>query len=198
MRSVFVKSSLFSMIIFLMSCSNKETRMSLQEESKKGFYVTFPFVEKKTILIENKKMKLEMNKILNENSIQYNLGFESQRLYPVPLNRDVTDYEPFFDIKLDKLVEQEFSKTPDSSFVIKYNYGTGNITWNYLYKVQQNKIYLDKIFFIEPNNSNNDTIAYISKLNINKLISTLNIKAIKDSMTKMENRKSNNYKFVIR
>ncbi|MBS1571109.1 MAG: hypothetical protein JST62_01755 [Bacteroidetes bacterium] len=197
MKSVFIKSSLL-FIGLLLSCSKEEKQLHSQEDTKNGFYVRFPFIEKKTIFIKNENTQLELDKILNKSNVQYYLGFENQKLYPVPFIRDILDYEPVFATRLNKLIDKEFFKTPDSSFVIKYEYGTGHIIWNYLYKIQENKIYLDKIFFMEPYNSTNDTIAYISQVNVNKLINTLNIKAIQDSMTKMENRKKENYKFILK
>ena len=196
MKNVFIKNSLI-FIGLLLSCSKEKKQLLSQVDSKNGFYVRFPFIEKKTILIKNENTKLELDKVLNKKNVQYNIGFENQKLYPVPFNRDVIDYEPIFNTKLNRLIDQEFFKTPDSAFVIKYEYGTGHIIWNYLYKIQENKIYLDKIFLIEPYNSTNDTIAFVSQVNINKLTSNLNIKAVQDSMTKMENRKVRNYKFVL-
>lgn len=198
MKTVSIKNSvaiLFFSIIFL-GCSKKIDTPS-QENSKNGFYVTYPFIEKKVIFIKNEKMKFEMEKILTQNSINYNVGFENQKLYPIPFNRDFSDYEPTFNDQLNILIEKEYCQTPDSSFIIKYEYGTGHIEWNYLYKIKQNKIYLDKLFFIEKYASKNDTVAYVSKATINKLISVLNIKTIKDSMTKIENRKTKDYRFIL-
>ncbi|MDR2205861.1 MAG: hypothetical protein LBE36_06880 [Flavobacteriaceae bacterium] len=197
MKVVSTRNS-FLILIFcipLAGCFKKEKI----EATKDGFFVKYPFIEEKTFLILNQKMRFEMNKILTKNSGEYDLGFERKKRYPIPFNRDVNDYSPTFDTELNLLIEKGFHENLDSSFVIKYEYGTGHVEWNYLFKVKKDKIYLESLFYIEPYNSHlNDTIAYISKIHINKSIENLDIAVIGDSMSKAEEREVKHYKYVLK
>jgi hypothetical protein len=166
-------------------------------KNEKGFVVNYPFVERKVILIQNDSIKIELDKVLTKDKITYNLGFENKTLFPIPLIMEVQDYEPTFELRLSKLFEENYYRTPDSSFVIKYEYGTSHAEWNYLYKISKNKIYLDEVFFLEPYYNSNDTIAYLSKQLIQKNIDELNMSEVKILMKKMESRDIENIKYIL-
>lgn len=180
--------------MLIIGCSKKEQIESRQD----GFFVKFPSIEQKSFLIRNSNMRLEMDKVLTRKTTDYNLGFEGGKLFPLPFNRDVNDFSPILDTQLDSIIHKGSYRICDSCFVLKYGYGTGNIKWNYLFKIKGEKIYLEELFFIEPYSSENDTLAYLAKINLSKSIGALNINAIKDSMTRAETRKLKNYKYILR
>lgn len=192
MKTALTKHHIFLTIFLLLGCSKHFDKE--KNSTSNGFYVQYPFIERKTVFIKNEIMKFEMDKIITKKSINYNLGFENKELYPIPFNRDILDYEPTFDSTLNSLLD----KTPDSSIVIKYQYGTSDIEWNYLYIIKNKKIFLETLFFIESYGQKSDTIAYISKINIDRPIAALNMKEIRKKMTNAENRKTKDFKYILR
>lgn len=196
MKIVLIKNNLLIIFYSLLitACAKKEEI----ENMKNSFLVKLPFIEQKSFLIKNDKMRVEMDKVLTQNTIDYQLGFEGEKLFPIPFNRNADDFYPILDTRLDSLIEKNFGISCDSCFVLKYEYGTGNIKWNYLFKIKSQKIYLERLYFIEPYNSQNDTLAYISKIDLDKPISTLNIKTIKDSMNRAEQRNIKKSLYIFR
>lgn len=194
MKNVITKINLLPilLLLFIVSCSEKN------RTNEKRLSVNYPFIEKKTVYVINDSLRVQLDKVLTKHDIKYNLGFESKKMYPIPFEREVQDYVPILQPRLNKLFEKAYYPKQDSSFVIKYDYGTSHVEWNYLYKVRKNKIYLDEIFFIEPYNNSNDTVAYLSKKEIKKSIDKLNVNEIKIIMKKMENKDIENIKYIFK
>ena len=160
MKNVLTKSNLLPilLLLFIISCSEKN------RTNEKRLSVNYPFIEKKTVYVINDSLRVQLDKVLTKHDIKYNLGFESKKMYPIPFDREVQDYVPILQPRLNKLFEKAYYPKQDSSFVIKYDYGTSHVEWNYLYKVRKNKIYLDEIWRLIGVTSNKDVASFIYKI----------------------------------
>lgn len=188
---------LFS-FVFVLCCGKKGLEKNEYYSKKDSVTINLPFVEKKEVLATKENLRIEINKLLTKDSIEYRVGFENGNLYPIPIHRSVNDFEPVLNNKLNHYIENSYYKTPDSSFVVKYTYGTGNIEWNLLYTIRSKTVFLNEIFYIEPFQNNRDTITYISNIKVKKAIGAINLKILSKSMKEIEEGNVKNSKYVLK
>jgi len=162
---------------------NDEIKDSIKEN---GFFISYPYNELYDVLpISNNDLdKVLLYKRLTKNDIEYYLEFNNGNVhnsFVFPFYREVDDYQPYLSYKLDSEIEKLYYKTPKKCFVIKCQYGTGDIRWNYLYEFD-NKIKLKDIFYTEPRKEyigKQDTLMDLVRFKIDKKIENISFEIIK-------------------
>lgn len=205
--------------LMVLSCNrNKEKSIILNRGEKivdttKGIYIKYPFVESIDYLEEKKQgeiIQIVLEKATTKDSINYYLKVRS---YDKDWNswsskliicRYIQDYEPFLDNKLDLEIEKKFYNTPEKTFVIKFEYGTSHVTWNYLFQIDSlNKtLYLKDIFYVEKYKNagelSQDTLVYLVKLKIDKETNNISTQKIDSLFNHLDKVKNKEEKWIIK
>lgn len=150
MKSVLIRNNfLFFMFFVILGCDNTKKTANVIYDTKKGIYFEYPYIEKTYYIFEKNNFEIELDKVFTENDIFYQLGIEKNgiRNIRIPIYREVSDFNPIIEMYLDKEIEKNYYKTPVNSFVVKFEYGTGHIRWNYLYVLKNNQLVLQDIFY---------------------------------------------------
>lgn len=187
-----MKLLVLTLLIINIGC--KENIHSNVVEEKKdstitnGVFYPYPYRELQDVLrISNADSdKVLMYKETSRNKLQYIIEYNKGNIsesFTFPFYRSVIDYAPFLSQKLDKEIEKMYYQTPAKSFIVKLEYGTGHIRWNYLFEMGK-VLRLKDIFYVEPISNRlgvkkGDSIMNLIKISINKEIKDISIKEIK-------------------
>ncbi|WP_427873536.1 hypothetical protein [Flavobacterium sp. MMS24-S5] len=223
MKNAFkIKNKFFYITIvtlMILSCNrNKEKNIVLNPGEKvvdttKGVYIKYPLIECVDYLEEKNEDKIIqtiLEKRITKDSINYYLKVRSYKKKWSSWNqkliicRYVQDYEPILDSKLDVEIEKKFFKTPKNTFVVKFEYGTSHVTWNYMFQIDDfnKKLCLKDIFFIEKYKNMEpilqDTLAYIAKIKIDKEMNHLSTQKIDSLFNYLDKVKDKEEKWIVK
>jgi hypothetical protein len=175
------------------------------QDKSKGYYVSYPFTEETTYLLDNENTSVGLLKIISEKDIIYkiNLRQKDQEYgeWEIPIDREVIDFTPILKKNLDPVLEKNYYKSKKENFVIEIEYGTAHVKWSYLYQIDMKlqKLYLKDIFYLEPVENNSPEIInssyYLCRFPINKTMDKLPIEYI-DSLYQNFDKVRKNGKFV--
>jgi len=118
--------------------------------------------------------------------------------------RYVQDYEPILDNKLDLEIEKKFYKTPEKAFVVKFEYGTSHVTWNYLYQIDglSKTLYLKDMFYVEKYKNSTgipqDTLCYLIKIKIDTEANQIPVEKIDSLFNYMDKIRNKEEKWIVK
>lgn len=101
-------------------------------------------------------------------------------------------------------MKKKFYNTPEKTFVIKFEYGTSHVTWNYLFQIDSlnRTLYLKDIFYVEKYKNQGelpqDTLVYLVKVKIDKETNNISTQKIDSLFNHLDKVKNKQEKWIIK